>query len=120
MRIDLRARGAVDVLDVSGETVDPRVSETLRERVAKLLDQGECLLIVNLTEAPELDSTALGALVTVREQVRRSGGLIKLVLTLQQQDLFLASDLDCLFETYPDEDSALDSFDAETETAGIP
>ena len=113
MSIEVRRRGSVQVVEVSGD--DP-----VRERIEGLLDEGETMLIVDLTKKPNLDSVALGQLVACREHARRHDGVIKLVVTGGQRELVVATKLDYLFETFKDEDEALDSFLPWDTTAGIP
>ena len=62
----------------------------------------------------------LGQLVACREHARAHDGLIKLVVTPEQRGLVVAARLDYLFETYRDEEEALDSFQPSDTTAGIP
>ena len=120
MNIEVRMRGPVDIVDVSVGGAPDESRTALHDKLAKLLDAGESLFIVNLTQEPTLDSEWLGELVACRERVRRHQGIIKLVLTPKQYSLVVASRLDSLFETYQDEDDALDSFAPWYTTAGIP
>jgi anti-anti-sigma factor len=119
MEIRVRPRGVVDVVDVSGRPTS-RNASALRKRVLELIEAGEPLLVLNLTNVPDLDSTWLGELVASRERVRRHDGVIKIVARSGPRDLLVASGLDRLFEIYHDEELALDSFDPESETAGVP
>jgi anti-anti-sigma factor len=119
MQIRVRARGVVDVLDVSGRPNDRNVS-VLRERVRELIEAGEPLLVLNLADVPDVDSTWLGELVACRERVRKHDGVIKIVANHGPRDLLVVSGLDRLFEIYHDEEQALDSFSPESETAGVP
>jgi anti-anti-sigma regulatory factor len=119
VKIEVRMLGPVDVVVVSGATRGAG-DMTIRDRLAQLLEAGESLFILNLTQGPTFDSQLLGELVAVRERVRKHLGVIKLVLTPKQHDLLLAGRLDSLFETYPSEDDALESFDPLYSTAGIP
>jgi anti-anti-sigma regulatory factor len=113
MSIDVRRRGSMQIVDVSGD--DP-----VRERIEDLIDRGENLIVVDLTRKPDLDSVVLGQLVACREHARKHDGVIKLVVTASQRELVVATRLDYLFETYRDEDEALDSFLPRDTTAGIP
>ena len=119
MKIEVRTRGPVDVVVVAGAVLGAR-DTTIHDKLAELLEAEESLFILNLTEGPAFDSQLLGELVAARERVRRQLGVIKLVLTAKQRQLLVASSLDSLFETYPSEDDALDSFDPLVSTAGIP
>jgi anti-anti-sigma regulatory factor len=113
MSIEVRRRGLVQIVEVSGD--DP-----VRERIEALIDEGENLMVVDLTKKPELDSVVLGQLVACREHARRHDGVIKLVVTAGQRELVVATRLDYLFETFKDEEEALDSFQPSDTTAGIP
>lgn len=119
MEIRVRARGVVDVVDVKGRP-NSRNASALRKRVRELIQAGEPLLVLNLMDVPDLDSTWLGELVASRERVRKHHGVIKIVAHHGPRDILVASGLDRLFEIYHDEELALDSFDPESETAGVP
>lgn len=113
MSKDARRRGCVQVLEVSGD--DP-----FRKRVEDLIDQGETLVIVDLTRKTSMDSLTLGQLVACREHARIHGAVIKLVVTASQREVVVATNLDYLFDTFKNEDDALDSFLPSDSTAGIP
>lgn len=120
LHVDVRTRGVVDIVDVSGATNPHRCDATILRLVTTLLESGSCLFVLNLTGTLLLDSALLGEVVACRERVRRRGGVTTLVLTSEQTDLLMAGGLDSLFEVFPDEDAALDSFAANSATAGIP
>ena len=113
MSIDVRRRGAVQVVEISGD--DP-----FSDRIEVLLDDGDTLLIVDLTKKPNLDSAVLGQLVACREHARKRDGVLKLVVTGGQSGIIVATGLGPLFETFKDEDEAMDSFLPWVTTAGIP
>jgi len=119
MEIRVRTRGVVDIVDVRGEP-SIRNASALRKKVRALIEAGEPLLVLNLSQVAALDSAWLGELVACRERVRKHDGVIKLVASRRPRDLLVASGLDRLFEIYRDEEQALDSFMPESETAGVP
>ena len=120
MNIEVHRRGPVDVVEVrSGKGTNGKKA-TLHDKLVQLLDAGETLFILNMTERHSLDSEWIGELVACRERVRKHEGIIKLVLTPAQYSLVVASRLDSLFETFRDEEDALESFAPWTTTAGIP
>lgn len=65
---------------VDGE-VDLAVAPSMRERLETLLAEGHATLYLDLLDATFLDSTALGVLVSVREQCHRAGGELHLIVT---------------------------------------
>ena len=120
MRVDVRARGVVDVLDVSGTPTGDEATGGLRARLDPLLAAGGSLFIVNLTRLAYADSAFLGELIAFREHVRRSDGIVKLVVVGPVRAHLIVSDLDRLFDLFDNEDDALDDFVPATSTAGIP
>lgn len=108
------------MLDVSGRMVGGEVGTRLHDELAKLLEVGEPLLVLNLGGVGAIDSEGLGELVACRERVRHGGGVVKLVAIGRTRDLLDASGLSTLFDVFDDEDAALDGFSASCETAGIP
>jgi anti-anti-sigma regulatory factor len=119
MKIEVRTRGPVDVVVVSGSALGGR-DPAIHDKLAELLDAGGSLFILNLTQGPIFDSQLLGELISGRERVRKQFGVIKLVLTAKQRSLLVASRLNSLFEIFRTEDDALESFDPLYSTAGIP
>jgi len=120
VRIDVRRRGSVVVLDVAGKMVAGQVGTRLHDELAELIEVGEPLLVVNLRGIGAIDSAGLGELVACRERVRHGGGVVKLVLSGPVRELLDTAGLAGLFQVFDDEDAALDSFPAACETAGIP
>lgn len=120
MRIDVRQRGEVEVVDVSVASAGPAGDVTLEECLERLLAAGQTLFILNLTRGPAVDSAWLGELRACRERAREHHGTIKLVLTPQQLRVADADRLSGLFEIFQDEEDALDSCVPWYATNGIP
>lgn len=72
IREDTSAAGTSRLL-VSGE-LDVETSPALRDRGAALVDGGTDNLIVDLAGVTFIDSTGLGALVSLQKRCRRRGG----------------------------------------------
>jgi anti-sigma B factor antagonist len=68
------------IVVVEGE-VDLAVAPSLREHLEALFAEGHSTLYVDLLGATFLDSTALGVLVTAREQCLRAGGELHLIVS---------------------------------------
>lgn len=95
------------VLEVGGE-VDMYSSPTLRERIAELLDNGESVLIVDLSGTSFLDSTGLGALVAGLNHAKQVGGEMPIVCSSDRiLKLFRITGLDGVFTIYPSVDDAV-------------
>ena len=122
LEINQRQREGITVLDLKGRiTVGPEAS-ALREKVAALDLAGERKLIFNMAEVDYIDSTGLGALVVCATGMRKKQGNVKLVsLSRRHIELLVMTKLATVFETYPDEQDALNSFypDRENKTFDI-
>jgi anti-sigma B factor antagonist len=122
LEINQRQREGITVLDLKGRiTVGPEAS-ALREKVAALDLAGERKLIFNMAEVDYIDSTGLGALVVCATSLRKKQGNVKMVnLSRRHIELLVMTKLATVFETYPDEQDALNSFypDRENKTFDI-
>jgi anti-sigma B factor antagonist len=117
-----RQREGITVLDLKGRiTVGPEAS-ALREKVAALDQAGDRNLVFNMAEVDYIDSTGLGALVMCVTSLRKKQGNVKLVnLNRRHIELLVMTKLATVFETYSDEQDAINSFypDRETKTFDI-
>jgi len=68
------------VVHVGGD-LDVAGAAALREELVRLVDAGVTDVLVELTEVPFLDSTAMGALVAALKRIRGSGGRMELAIT---------------------------------------
>lgn len=111
MKIEKRKKGDVTVLDIKGKIlIGDGVSE-LREEINKSIDNKENKLILNFEQVPYLDSTGLGEVVRSYTSVKNRGGVVKIVnLTNKVKDLLSVTKLITVFETFEDEDKAVESF----------
>lgn len=120
MRVEIKSSGAVDIVNVDGRMIGSDCADLLRERVRDLLATAAPLLILDLSDVPEIDSACLGELVACRERVRKGDGVLRLVLGAHERDEFADNRLDRLFEVYASREDALQAFMPDGETAGIP
>jgi anti-anti-sigma factor len=116
MQLERHARGAIDVLEVSG----PWRSTVLRRAIRELTQIGEPIVVLDLRGVDALSSACLGGLVASRDRIGRAGGLLKLAVTTAQRRRLRQTGLAGLFELFPDAEQAIDSFEAETMTFGVP
>jgi anti-sigma B factor antagonist len=83
----------------------------VRKGLQNLLDAGQYKVILNLKEVSDIDSTGLGTLVYWGLRLREGGGkLVLLNLSEFQARLPEALKLNAAFETYQDENDAVNSF----------
>lgn len=106
----VESHGDVDVLRLSGH-LDLVTSNTLKDRVRERLSQQRRSLVLNLEEVNFLNSSGLGALVSILKDVRSLGGqLVLCSLAPYIKEIFHITQLSNVFEIYPDQESAVSFF----------
>jgi anti-sigma B factor antagonist len=97
LQVEVRSNGDVSVVDVAGE-VDLYTVPRLEEALTRATAAAQPFVVVNLTRATYLDSTALRVLTAVRKRVQERSGRIALVTTQPKiAKLFTITGLDQLF-----------------------
>lgn len=114
MDIQLRQRGGVTILDLSGKVTIGEGDEALLAKVTELIqDAGTKQLLINLEQVPYMDSTGIGTLITCYSRATRSEAKLKLLNTRKRvYDLLHVVKLDTVFECFTDEELAVASFPA--------
>ncbi len=111
MKIAVRKKGNVNILDLTGKMVIGAGDKLLGDKVREMLESGERFFILNMEKVPWLDSGGIGEVVASFKRVREKDGTIKLVkLSSKAHDLFTMTALTKVFEIYGNEDEALGSF----------
>jgi anti-sigma B factor antagonist len=102
--------GDITVIRVDGQlTVGNR--QDLKGMVQTGLDAGGRKFLLDCTETGYIDSSGLGALVTIARRVREAGGQIRLAgLNDDLRALFELTKLDTLFAIFPGTAEALQGF----------
>jgi len=111
LKVKTRMEGDVAIIAVSGKLMGGPESDALRNEVKNLIDDGSKKFVVNLKGVPWINSTGLGALMAVYTSIQRSEGVLKLCHVSDRiQSLFMITKLLTIFDTYPSEQEAIDSF----------
>src|SRR5437867_1413502 len=111
MKIVERQVGDVTILDLHGKILIGEGDDALRDAVTRLVDGGKTKIVLNLADAPYVDSAGQGEIVRCYTTVNRKGGKLKLLnLTKKIQDLLSITKLHTVFETYDSEEEAVRSF----------
>jgi anti-sigma B factor antagonist len=111
LEIGQREKEGIFILDLKGRLVLGSEDLALRQRLQSLLDAGRHNVILNLKDVSNIDTTGLGTLVSWALRFRESGGkLVLLNLGESQARLPDMLKLNAAFETYQDENAAVNSF----------
>ena len=111
MKIEKRKKGNVTILDLKGKILIGEGIDELRDAINGSIKANEKNLILNFDQVPYLDSTGLGEVVRSYTSVKKEGGMVKIInLTQKVRDLLSVTKLITVFETFEDEDKAINSF----------
>ena len=110
MKINNRQIADVTILDISGRVVAGEAA-LLRDSIRNLIARGERNVVLNLAEAPYIDSAGIGELVSALVAVRRQSGCLGLLnLTRRVRDTLGMVKLLTVFQVFDSEEEALASF----------
>lgn len=100
----------VAILKVEGQLIVGNRQE-LKGLVQEGLDRGERKFVIDCTQTGYIDSSGLGALVSLSKKVREQGGELRIAgLNEDLRALFALTKLDTLFHISPTADEALAGF----------
>ena len=103
-------QSGVAVLQVEGQLIVGNRQE-LKELVQAALDRGERRILIDFSRTGYIDSSGLGALVSISKRIREAGGELRLSgLNEDLRSLFELTKLDTLFTIADTPQLALGSF----------
>jgi anti-sigma B factor antagonist len=110
MEIQKRVEGDVAILCLEGR-LDLSSASLLKETSKDVLNRDSKKMVLNLDKVDFINSSGLGALVSVLKEVRNSQGSMRLTnLAPYVKEIFDITQLSNIFEIYPDETKALANF----------
>jgi len=110
MKIKETKLGLICILSISGPVIKDHI-QTLQESLDNHLNAGDLRILIDLQEAPLIDSSGLELLWDSLMRFRKVGGSLKLVHASPLiMDIFLATRMTNIFEIFSDQDKAFRSF----------
>lgn len=111
MDISIRKYGQVQVVKLRGAFRLGAAVDEFRKATESLVAEGSANLVLNLSEVPMMDSSAIGVVVRLMTSSKSRGGGVKLVAPskLVMQTLKMVGLLN-IFEVLDDEARAVESF----------
>ena len=111
MKIKERKRDGVVILEMSGKLMGGPDAEAFDEILKVLIHGGSKNVIVSMEKVKWVNSTGLGILISGYTTLKKSGGQLKLLRVSDRiESIFIVSKLFTVFESYEDEDEAVQSF----------
>ncbi|MCP4581282.1 MAG: STAS domain-containing protein [candidate division Zixibacteria bacterium] len=110
MDIQKRIDGDIAILSLAGR-LDLTSASSLKEASKNVLSSDSKKMVLNLSDVDFINSSGLGALVSILKEVRKSQGSMKLTnLAPYVKEIFDITQLSNIFDIFPDENQALSSF----------
>ncbi len=111
MDFKTRLSDGVTIVDLKGPITLGQATESLRDLIRSLVNEGKTKIVLNLAEVNFLDSSGIAVLVDAYHVVLRAGGKLKLLnLTKNIHDQFEITKLSTVFDISNDEKAAVASF----------
>ncbi|MGV3708710.1 MAG: STAS domain-containing protein [Gemmatimonas sp.] len=110
MPFKIETAGDAVVVAVVGQLVVGNRQE-FKQTVLDQVEQGARRILIDFAETGYVDSSGLGALVSLNKRVTEAGGALRLAaLNEDMRTLFELTRLDTLFQLYPSRAEALAAF----------
>ncbi|MGE0440719.1 MAG: STAS domain-containing protein [Gemmatimonadales bacterium] len=102
--------GGVTIIRIDGQLIVGN-RQDLKALVQEALEAGDRKFLIDCTSTAYIDSSGLGALVTISKKVRENGGELRLAgLNEDLRSLFELTKLDSLFHILPTVEAGLSGF----------
>jgi len=112
MEIRVREGGSICILNLEGR-LDLASGTALKEKVKEMFNKNKTSIHLNLEKVEFINSSGLGTLVSLMKEARiRKGRLTLSNLASYVQEIFEITQLSHIFELFPTEDEALNSYNS--------
>ena len=113
MKIKEEMKGEVLEISLSGKVIGGPELVEVKDVFQRAVDQGHKKVLLDLGKVSWMDSSGLGVIVSGHTTLSRAGGALKILnATKKIHELFIITKLITIFETFTDEQEALDSYGA--------
>jgi anti-sigma B factor antagonist len=118
LKLSARVINGVKIIDCNGRIVFGEEASQLRDAIKKDLAENN-RIVLNLANVNYIDSGGIGTMVSLFTSARNAGGDIKLLhLTKRVGDLLQITKLITVFESYDDEQKAVNAFSSAARASG--
>ncbi len=108
MKISTRTEGAFTVTTIEEARMDAAIAPELKNYISQLLTDGVTRIILDISSVQFMDSSSLGALVSLLKMVGNRGDLIIAGASGIVADLFKLTRMDRVFRMAPSVEAALE------------
>ncbi|HLX06372.1 MAG TPA: STAS domain-containing protein [Thermoanaerobaculia bacterium] len=111
MKVNVRQRDGVTILDLKGKITIGVGDVALRNAVQEAINGGATKVVINLRDVTTIDSSGVGELVSAFTTATNRGAKLKLAnLPAKVNDILQITQLITVFDVFDSEDEAIRSF----------
>ncbi len=109
--IEQSEREGIIILNLNGRLIVGEPVTDLRAKITRLSVAGANNVVLNFAKVDYIDSTGLGGMVIGYTMLKKAGGALKLTgMNRRNLELLVLTKLSGVFETFEDEQTAVNSF----------
>ena len=109
MNLETRNENGIIILKPESKSIDATVSTTFKGQVVDLINQGNIFFLLNLSQVDFIDSSGLGAIISILKGLQPNKGEIVLCdIREPVLNLFKLTRMDLVFKIYLNEKEGLD------------
>lgn len=108
MKISTRTEGAFTITTINETRMDAAIAPELKSYISQLLAEGVNRIVLDISSVQFMDSSSLGALVSLLKMVGNRGDLIVAGASGIVADLFKLTRMDRVFRMAPSVEAALE------------
>ena len=109
--IEQSEREGIIILNLNGRLIVGEPVTDLRAKITRLSVAGANNVVLNFAKVDYIDSTGLGGMVIGYTMLKKAGGALKLTgMNRRNLELLVLTKLSGIFETFEDEQTAVNSF----------
>jgi anti-sigma B factor antagonist len=107
MKIETKETGRYLVVKVLEQRMGADRAVSFKDEMCKLIDHGHTSFVLDLSEVKFIDSTGLGAILSVLKRIGKSGDILVTGASDTVGSMFKLTRMDRVFQMFPTVDEAL-------------
>lgn len=113
MKLNVSRKDGILIVTPQVKRIDANIATDFKSKLIDFLENGDKVIVINLTEVDFIDSSGLGAMVLILRKIGTDGRIKLCKLKESVRSIFELTRLDEVFEIHKSEEGALESLRSE-------
>lgn len=109
MKLDVMRKDGILIVHPKVKRIDASVASDFKSKLIEFLENGDKVIVINLSEVDFIDSSGLGAMVLILRKIGTDGRIKLCKLNEGVRSIFELTRLNEVFEIHKSEEGALES-----------